>query len=129
MEIFHEFTFEAAHWLIHVSAGRKRARPHGHSYRVQIRPPGPVGLRTGWVVDLQDINDVFAPLHDQLDHRSAQRGSWTGQWNRCTCGICSRVGIQIVIFRRSVRNKRRSLHNIYVLRQCLDRQLVAGSAV
>jgi len=69
MEIFREFTFEAAHRLIQVPDGHKCSRLHGHSYRVQIRVAGPVGQQTGWVMDFQDITDAFAPLHDQLDHR------------------------------------------------------------
>ena len=68
MEIFREFTFEAAHRLPHVPDGHKCARLHGHSYRVEIHVHGPVGEDTGWVMDFQEIKDAFAPLHDQLDH-------------------------------------------------------------
>jgi 6-pyruvoyltetrahydropterin/6-carboxytetrahydropterin synthase len=69
MEIFREFTFEAAHRLTHVPDGHKCARLHGHSYRVEIRVAGPVGEQTGWVMDFREIKDAFAPLHDKLDHR------------------------------------------------------------
>jgi 6-pyruvoyltetrahydropterin/6-carboxytetrahydropterin synthase len=69
MEIFREFTFEAAHRLTHVPDGHKCARLHGHSYRVEIHVAGPVGEQSGWVMDFQDIKDAFAPLNDQLDHR------------------------------------------------------------
>jgi 6-pyruvoyltetrahydropterin/6-carboxytetrahydropterin synthase len=69
MEIFREFTFEAAHRLTHVPNGHKCARLHGHSYRVEVRVAGPVGAQTGWVMDFQEIKDAFAPLHDKLDHR------------------------------------------------------------
>jgi 6-pyruvoyltetrahydropterin/6-carboxytetrahydropterin synthase len=69
MEIFREFTFEAAHRLTHVPEGHKCARLHGHSYRVEIHVAGPVGKQTGWVMDFQEIKDAFAPLHDRLDHR------------------------------------------------------------
>lgn len=67
-EIFREFTFEAAHRLPFVPADHKCARLHGHSYRVVIRVRGPVGERSGWVVDFADIKDAFRPLHAQLDH-------------------------------------------------------------
>ena len=36
MEIFKEFSFEAAHRLPNVPAGHKCARLHGHSFRVEI---------------------------------------------------------------------------------------------
>jgi 6-pyruvoyltetrahydropterin/6-carboxytetrahydropterin synthase len=68
MEIFREFTFEAAHRLPHVPEGHKCARLHGHSYRVELHVQGAVGVDTGWVMDFADLKDAFRPLHDQLDH-------------------------------------------------------------
>ena len=69
MEIYREFTFEAAHRLPNVPAGHKCARLHGHSYRVEIHVQGEPGETTGWVLDFGDISRAFQPLHDQLDHR------------------------------------------------------------
>jgi 6-pyruvoyltetrahydropterin/6-carboxytetrahydropterin synthase len=69
MEIYREFTFEAAHRLPCVPAGHKCARLHGHSYRIEIHVSGEVDERAGWVMDFQQIKDAFAPVHDQLDHR------------------------------------------------------------
>ena len=69
MEIFREFTFEAAHRLPHVPDGHKCGRLHGHSYRVEIRVAGPVQETAGWVVDFADIKAAWAALDDQLDHR------------------------------------------------------------
>lgn len=69
MEIFREFTFEAAHRLTHLPDEHKCSRLHGHSYRVQVRVAGPVGPETGWIMDFQEIKDAFAPLHNKLDHR------------------------------------------------------------
>src|SRR5436189_1156576 len=68
MEIFKEFTFEAAHRLPNVPSGHKCARLHGHSFKVEVHVRGAVGSETGWVVDFADIKDAFAPLHRQLDH-------------------------------------------------------------
>jgi hypothetical protein len=36
-------------------------------------------------------------------------------WRDCTCGLCSKNGIEIAIFRGSERNKRRGFHNLSVL--------------
>lgn len=69
MEIFKEFTFEAAHRLPRVPAGHKCGRLHGHSYRVEIHVEGPVQDEAGWVLDFGDIKTAFALLRDQLDHR------------------------------------------------------------
>jgi len=68
MEIFKEFTFEAAHHLPHVPADHKCKRLHGHSFHVSIFVEGPVGKNTGGVMDFADIKTAFAPIHKQLDH-------------------------------------------------------------
>jgi len=69
MEIFREFTFEAAHHLPNVPDGHKCKRLHGHSYRVTVAVEGPLSDEMGWVMDFGDIKCAFSPLDDQLDHR------------------------------------------------------------
>jgi 6-pyruvoyltetrahydropterin/6-carboxytetrahydropterin synthase len=68
MEIFKEFTFEAAHRLPNVPPGHKCHRLHGHSFSVRVYVTGPVDERLGWVVDFADLKAAFAPLHAELDH-------------------------------------------------------------
>ncbi|MER5731263.1 6-carboxytetrahydropterin synthase QueD [Streptomyces sp. NPDC002138] len=68
MEIFREFTFEAAHRLPLVPEGHKCARLHGHSYRVDITVSGEVSDDSGWVMDFGEIKAAFGPLHEELDH-------------------------------------------------------------
>lgn len=68
MEIFKEFSFEAAHRLPEVPAGHKCARLHGHSFRVEVHASGPLDARAGWVMDFADIKEAFRPLYDLLDH-------------------------------------------------------------
>jgi 6-pyruvoyltetrahydropterin/6-carboxytetrahydropterin synthase len=68
MEIFKEFTIEAAHRLPNLPAGHKCGRLHGHSYRVEIHVRGAIKDGTGWVVDFAEIKQAFQPLHDELDH-------------------------------------------------------------
>ena len=69
MEIWREFTFEAAHLLPNVPDGHKCRRLHGHSYRVEIRVTGRVDEEAGWVMDFGEIKAAWAPLDDLLDHR------------------------------------------------------------
>jgi 6-pyruvoyltetrahydropterin/6-carboxytetrahydropterin synthase len=69
MEIFREFTFEAAHRLPHVPAGHKCARLHGHSYHVTVHVRGMIEPQAGWVRDFAEVKRAFEPLHDELDHR------------------------------------------------------------
>jgi 6-pyruvoyltetrahydropterin/6-carboxytetrahydropterin synthase len=68
MEIFKEFTFEAAHRLPNVPKDHKCWRLHGHSFRVEVHVRGPVGEATGMVMDFADIKAAFRPLEEQLDH-------------------------------------------------------------
>jgi 6-pyruvoyltetrahydropterin/6-carboxytetrahydropterin synthase len=69
MDIFREFTFEAAHRLPNVASTHKCHRLHGHSFRVEVHVNGPVGEVSGWVIDFADINAAFKPIFEQLDHR------------------------------------------------------------
>jgi 6-pyruvoyltetrahydropterin/6-carboxytetrahydropterin synthase len=69
MDLFREFSFEAAHRLPHVPEGHKCGRLHGHSYRVEVHVSGDVDPATGMVVDFADITAAFQPVHDCLDHR------------------------------------------------------------
>jgi 6-pyruvoyltetrahydropterin/6-carboxytetrahydropterin synthase len=68
MEIFREFTFEAAHRLPRVPEGHKCARLHGHSYKVTVYVEAPVDPEAGWVMDFGDIKQAFKPIDAQLDH-------------------------------------------------------------
>ncbi|MCY1061264.1 6-carboxytetrahydropterin synthase QueD [Nannocystis sp. SCPEA4] len=68
MDIFKQFRFEAAHRLPNVPPGHKCARLHGHSFFVEIHVEGPVGERSGWVLDFADIAAAWQPLHALLDH-------------------------------------------------------------
>ena len=68
MEIFKEFTFEAAHRLLTVRQGHKCGRLHGHSFRVEVHVRGDVDPESGWVLDFADIKEAFKPLLAQLDH-------------------------------------------------------------
>ena len=79
MEIFKEFTFEAAHRLPNVPAGHKCARLHGHSFNVSVHIVGPVGDDSGWVRDFADLTCAMRPVLDQLDHYYLNEIDGTGE--------------------------------------------------
>ncbi len=68
MEIWKEFTFEAAHLLPNVPEGHKCRRLHGHSYRVRVIVSGEPDRALGWIVDFADITAACAPIKQRLDH-------------------------------------------------------------
>lgn len=69
MEIFREFSFEAAHRLPNVPETHKCARLHGHSFRVAVHVEGDVDDDSGWVVDFAELKAAFTPVYERLDHR------------------------------------------------------------
>ncbi len=68
MEIFKEFTIEAAHFLPNLPEGHKCRRLHGHSFRIGIHVRGPIDPHVGWVMDFAEIRGAFQPLFERLDH-------------------------------------------------------------
>lgn len=68
MQIYKEFSFDAAHLLPNVPAGHKCGRLHGHTFYVKLVISGEVGETTGWIMDFGDIKQAFKPIYDSLDH-------------------------------------------------------------
>ena len=68
MEIFKEFTFEAAHRLPNLPQEHKCSRLHGHSFRVELHVSGPIDETHGWIVDFGDLKKAFRPYYERLDH-------------------------------------------------------------
>lgn len=42
-------------------------------------------------------------------------------WKHCPCGICKALGVEVIIFRGNNRNRRRGFHNLWVVRQRIER--------
>lgn len=68
MDIYKEFTFEAAHRLPNVPEGHKCARLHGHSFQVRVTVSGELDPVLGWVMDFADVKAACRGVHDRLDH-------------------------------------------------------------
>lgn len=69
MELYKEFSFEAAHHLPNVPDGHKCRRLHGHSFHVRVTVRGALDPRLGWVMDFADLKAAWKPLDEALDHR------------------------------------------------------------
>lgn len=67
-ELRKTLSFEAAHRLPFVPKGHKCGRLHGHSFQVTLIVRGPLGKKTGWVMDYTDIKEAAEPIMAQLDH-------------------------------------------------------------
>lgn len=69
MDIYKEFSFEAAHLLPNVPDGHKCKRLHGHSFKVEVHVAGPLHETLGWVMDFADLKAAVKPVIARLDHR------------------------------------------------------------
>ncbi len=63
VELFREFTFEAAHRVPNYSD------VHGHSFQVGVVMRGPADETHGWVQSLTDIEPHIKMVQRQLDHK------------------------------------------------------------
>lgn len=68
MEIYREFTFDAAHHLTNIPDSHRCRNLHGHTFRVVICLEGYVGADTGWVRDYGEIKEICKPIINTLDH-------------------------------------------------------------
>lgn len=44
-------------------------------------------------------------------------------WKQCSCSVCKKIGVEVIIFRSSNRNKRRGFHNLGVYHRHLRKTL------
>ncbi|MGH3737671.1 MAG: 6-pyruvoyl trahydropterin synthase family protein [Micromonosporaceae bacterium] len=63
------FGFEAAHHLTGLPEGHKCARPHGHSYTVEVSVAADVVTPPGFVADFADLAPLSTHLAETFDHR------------------------------------------------------------
>lgn len=78
-------------------------------------------------IDLEPALEALVAYSALWDGKSDRRQQYyatlaSRPWRACPCDLCTRVGIEIVIFRGSERNKRRGFHNLYVFEQRLRAQ-------
>ncbi len=68
MEIYHEFSFDAAHRFAATQVGHKYERLHGHSFTARVAMEGDPDPATGFVADLGLIDGACVKLREELDH-------------------------------------------------------------
>jgi len=69
IEIFKEFTFEAAHQLgANVAKGHRYGTIHGHSFKAEVVLRGEPDAATGWLRDFETVEHVLEPIRKTLDH-------------------------------------------------------------
>lgn len=70
---------------------------------------------------LEALHDYQALYKSKRDHTAAYQETLESRpWESCPCAICRDVGVEVVLFRGSERNKRRGFHNTWVFNQRLQ---------
>ncbi len=65
---------------------------------------------------LSVLDDYEIVIGAKKSYRDAyERTLATAPWKHCTCTLCRKHGVEIIIFRGTERNKRRGFHNLSVL--------------
>lgn len=67
MRVSVEFVAAAAHWLPGYNGKCKNL--HGHNYRITLTCEGLPDPTTGMVIDFHEVERVFKPLFEQVDHK------------------------------------------------------------
>ena len=96
------------------------------------------GGRTGLDSALDAIIDYSRPVHwsPRLEEQTLDRHMDTlrkqyrrtleaSPWERCRCSVCTKSGVEVIVFRGSNRNKRRGIHNMGAFREHLQEQLAS----
>ncbi|MFI6823215.1 tRNA-guanine transglycosylase DpdA [Micromonospora sp. NPDC050187] len=72
---------------------------------------------------IQALVDYSAVWDGKSDRSAQYRATLTDRpWRDCPCDLCRAIGIEVLIFRGTERNKRRGFHNLYVFEQRLRAQ-------
>jgi hypothetical protein len=76
------------------------------------------------------IMDVLTAIreYDEMQGRKDQSDAYRETledrpWQRCSCGVCSVDGVEVILFRGTERNKRRGFHNLVIFNQRLQGHL------
>lgn len=75
-------------------------------------------LLQGQGEDLKSIDKALFLVRSRIERTLREQ-----PWKRCKCSICRSVGVEVIIFRSSNRNKRRGFHNLGVYHQHLKNTL------
>jgi 6-pyruvoyltetrahydropterin/6-carboxytetrahydropterin synthase len=69
VELYQEFTFDAAHRFPGAPEGNRQRGLHGHSFTARIVLRGEMDGRSGFLTDLEELEARCNALRQALDHR------------------------------------------------------------
>ena len=77
-----------------------------------------IGLKKA-LVDIKHFNSLLGERKNKDPHllERYEETLKDRPWEKCSCKICSVIGVEVVIFRGNNRNRRRGFHNLWTLRR------------
>ncbi len=76
-------------------------------------------------VALEQVLSYERVHHPKQDHSRTYREVLEDRpWAACSCEVCGKIGIHVILFRGAERNKRRGFHNLVVFYSQLQNELV-----
>ena len=68
MDVCKTFSIESARSLPHLPEDHPCRNIHGHSFKITLTVSGTVDRHTGFVMDVGDMDIIFDPIREQIDH-------------------------------------------------------------
>ena len=68
MIVYKKFNIESARSLPNLSDEHPCSQLHGHSFQIILKVSGELNEKTGFIIDFQEIEDIFNPIRKLLDH-------------------------------------------------------------
>ena len=69
MNIYKIFNIESARSLPNLPDSHPCKNIHGHSFKIKITVSGKINKATGMVLDFNQIDEIFNPIHLLIDHK------------------------------------------------------------
>jgi hypothetical protein len=92
-------------------------------------------LEVACMIGINEYDSGNLPLDSLVSRLQEYESLWHGKkddsekyrttlvdkpWKSCSCQICKKLGIHVVLFRGADRNRRRGFHNLHALRQRIN---------
>ena len=68
MKVYKTFAIESARSLPKLPEEHPCHKVHGHSFKITLTVESEIDQTTGFVMDFSDIDSVFRPIHEIIDH-------------------------------------------------------------
>lgn len=114
--------------IFHVEDLQRREEKALTALRLFDQGKADVGLTTDIIMDYQQFITLGgdSDKHEKSAIKTraqVERTLSAAPWKSCTCDVCAKIGVEVIIFRSANRNRRRGFHNLGVYHEHVQRIL------